>query len=311
MNFETIVKWLNNPLVTKIGAVVFLILILHMAMVLFKRSLARISDTGTRYRVHRGASTIRYVLIVLIVAALFSDSLGKLTLIIGIASAGIAFALQEVIVSLAGWLAISFGDFYKTGDRVQLGGIKGDVIDIGILRTTLMEIGEWVKGDQYSGRIVQVANSFVFKEPVLNYSGDFPFLWDEITLPIKYGTDYHLARNIIKGVVDEIVGDYTQGARRTWQRMVEKYLIENAVLDPVIMIAANDNWIEFTARYIVDFKNRRAVKDRIFTRILEEIDKTDGRVGIASMTVHIVETPKFEVKIEENPELPLEKHRSL
>ena len=80
---------------------------------------------------------------------------------------------------------ILFGGFYKTGDRVQLGGIKGDVMDIGVLRTTVMEIGQWVDGDLYNGRIVLVANSFVFKEPVFNYSGDFPFLWDGIKIPIQ------------------------------------------------------------------------------------------------------------------------------
>jgi len=78
--------------------------------------------------------------------------------------------------------------------RIQLEGIRGDVIDIGILRTTLMECGDWVKGDNYNGRIVRIANSFVFKEPVFNYSGDFPFLWDKIMIPIKYGSDYREAR---------------------------------------------------------------------------------------------------------------------
>lgn len=95
---------------------------------------------------------------------------------IGVASASIAFALQEVIGSIAGWIAISFGNFYAPGERVQLGGIRGDVIDIGILRTTLMELGEWVASDLYTGRVVRIANSFVFKQPVFNYSGDFPFL---------------------------------------------------------------------------------------------------------------------------------------
>jgi small-conductance mechanosensitive channel len=68
-----------------------------------------------------------------------------------------------------------FGGFYNSGDRVQLGGIKGDVMDIGVLRTTIMETGQWVDGDLYNGRIVLIAASF-FKEPVFNYSGDFPFM---------------------------------------------------------------------------------------------------------------------------------------
>ena len=124
--------------------------------------------------------------------------MGGLTVALGVAGAGIAFALQEVIASFAGWLAIMFGGFYKTGDRVQLGGIKGDVMDIGVLRTTIMETGQWVDGDLYNGRIVLITNSFVFKEPVFNYSGDFPFLWDEIKIPIQYGSNYDLATEIIQ-----------------------------------------------------------------------------------------------------------------
>jgi len=81
---------------------------------------------------------------------IFSDKLGNLTVAFGVAGAGIAFALQEVIASIAGWVAVSFSNFYSVGDRVQLGGITGDVIDIGVLRTTLMETGQWVKGDQYN-----------------------------------------------------------------------------------------------------------------------------------------------------------------
>lgn len=79
----------------------------------------------------------------------FNDRSGQLTVIFGVVGAGVAFALQEVIASFAGWVAISLGQFYKTGDRVQLGGIMGDVIDIRLLRTTLMEIGAWVKAERW------------------------------------------------------------------------------------------------------------------------------------------------------------------
>lgn len=115
-----------------------------------------------------------------------------------VTGAGIAVALQAVIASLAGWVAIAFGRFYSTGDRIQLGGVKGDVIDIGILRTTLMEVGQWVDGDLYNGRIVRIANSFVFKEPVFNYSADFPFLWDEIKLPIRYGSGWAYTSTVLQ-----------------------------------------------------------------------------------------------------------------
>jgi small-conductance mechanosensitive channel len=216
---------------------------------------------------------------------------------VGIAGAGIAFSLQEVIVSLAGWIAISFGNFYKTGDRVQLGGIKGDVIDIAMLRTTLMEIGDWIGGDQYNGRIVRIANSFVFKEPVFNYSTDFPFLWDEITVPVKHGSDFRLAKDIFQRILNEITGDYSNNAQNAWKEMVSKYLIEAESVEPAVIMIINDNWLEFTLRYVVDFKKRRFTKDKIFNRILEEFEKTDGRVAIASTTFQLTDAPALDVRI--------------
>jgi small-conductance mechanosensitive channel len=220
--------------------------------------------------------------------------------VFGVVGAGVAFALQEVIASFAGWVAISLGQFYKPGDRVQLGGIMGDVIDVGVLRTTLMECGDRVKADLYNGRIVRIANSFVFKEPVFNYSGDFPFVWDEITVPVKYGSDRTLARDIFQRVVDEVVGEYIIPAKAEWNKMVHKYLIEEQRIEPAVTLIANDNWLEFTIRYVVDYKRRRGIKDQLFTQILDEIDKTEGRVALASTTFHLVETPVFNVRLSEN-----------
>jgi small-conductance mechanosensitive channel len=233
---------------------------------------------------------------IVFIAAVFNDRLGQFTVAFGVAGAGIAFALQEVIASVAGWLAVSFGGFYNPGDRIQLGGIRGDVIDVGILRTTLMECGQWVNADAYNGRIVRVANSFVFKEPVFNYSGDFPFLWDEIMVPIKYGSDYHLSRRLIENVADEVVGEYARNAAEAWQLVVRKYLIEDATVKPTVTMMANENWIEMTLRYVVDYRQRRPTKDRLFTRILEEVDKSDDRIGIAAATLNIEKLAPVEIR---------------
>jgi small-conductance mechanosensitive channel len=163
-----------------------------------------------------------------------------------------------------------------------LGGIRGDVIDIGVLRTTIMESGEWVKGDNYNGRIVRVSNSFVFKEPVFNYSADFPFLWDEITVPVKHGSDPQATKEIMLRIMRDVVGDYISYAQKNWEDMVEKYRIEAASVEPSVTLSVNENWLEFTMRYVVDYKLRRSTKDKIFTCLLDEFNKTDGRVALAS-----------------------------
>src|SRR3990170_630016 len=298
MDTTQLENFLFDPTIGKIVAVIVGFLVIQTLVRLLSRTVEeRVRERGTRYQVRRLITLTGYISFVVFITLVFSDQLSSLTVALGVAGAGIAFALQEVIASIAGWFAISFAGFYKIGDRVQLGGIKGDVIDIAILRTTLMEIGEWVKGDQYSGRIVRIANSFVFKEPVFNYSGDFPFLWDEIVLPIKYGSDHNSARQILQRVIAAETSEYTQKASKVWAHMTKKYLVEETSVEPTINLALNDNWMDFTVRYVVDFKKRRSTKDRVFTRILEEFEKTDGKVAIASTTIHLVDMPALDVRL--------------
>ncbi|MEX1188465.1 MAG: mechanosensitive ion channel domain-containing protein, partial [Bacteroidia bacterium] len=165
------------PSLLKVSYLIIGVVIIWLILRILKYYLfSKIQDTNNRYHAKKIGSFVGYFLIFILVIIVYSNRLEGLTVAFGVAGAGIAFALKEVIASFAGWLTIMFGGFYKSGDRVQLGGIKGDVMDIGVLRTTIMETGDWVDGDLYNGRIVLIANSFVFKEPVFNYSGDFPFL---------------------------------------------------------------------------------------------------------------------------------------
>lgn len=296
--WKAISEWLFDPTVGKIVIVVAGVVIINiLARVTLRAFLGRIENTDNRYRLRKLVNAVGAVLSFILITVVFSKKLGNLTVAFGVAGAGIAFALQEVIASIAGWVAVSLGNFYSVGDRVQLGGIVGDVIDVGVLRTTLMEIGQWVKADLYNGRIVKVANSFVFKEPVFNYSGDFPFLWDEITVPVKYGSDYRLAREILQKIADDALGGLVPEAQKTWQGMVNKYRIEDARIEPMVTLIANDNWMEFTIRYVTDYKRRRSTKDILFTRILEEVDAAGGKVSLASTTFHLVDAPVFNVRM--------------
>jgi len=295
---EQIEAWLTSPGMIRAATVAGgIIVIVAIVRLLQRAATGRIKSVDARYRVRKLVALLGWVATFLLVIGVFSGRFSQVTVALGVAGAGIAFALQEVIASFAGWLAITFGDFYAPGDRVQLGGIKGDVIDIGVLRTTLMECGEWVDADLYNGRIVRVANSFVFKEPVFNYSADFPFLWDGIRVPVRYGSDHAEARRLIERTLQEIVGDYAEFAKQSWREMVRKYRIEAASVEPMVTLVANDNWLEFTARYVVDYKLRRSTKDRIFTRLLEAVAATGGAVELASATLELSRTPVVDVRV--------------
>ncbi len=298
---ETQVKaLLLDPLTGKVASALVALLVVVLVSRLLLRSVERyVKDSEARYRARKVVSFFRYAIAVVVLGIIFSERLAGLTVVFGVAGAGIAFALQEVIASIAGWIAISSGGFYSTGDRVQLGGIKGDVIDIGVLRTTVMEVGQWVNGDLYNGRIVKIANSFVFKEPVFNYSGDFPFLWDEITIPVRYGSDWKAAKEMLFSVGQEVCADYARLSKEAWNAAVKKYRLEDAPVEPMVTMVANDNWLELTLRYIVDYRKRRAVKDLLFTRILDEVDKSENRIRLASATVEIVNVPRLDIDVAE------------
>ncbi len=294
-------QWLLNPTVGRIVALVIgAALIWTFVKFLKARFTGRMVQADAKYRARKLFDVSGYLLVVVLITVVYSDKLGGLTVALGVAGAGIAFALQEVIASVAGWLAIMFGGFYRTGDRVELGGIKGDVIDIGVLRTTLMEVGQWVDGDLYNGRIVRIANSFIFKQPVFNYSADFPFLWDEIKIPVMFGSDYDRARTLFDKVLREVAGGLTEDSQAKWKGMVSKFMVEDARTKPWVTMTFNDNWVEFTLRYVVDYKQRRTTRDALFTRLLREIEASDNAVRLASATFQVVGVPPIDVKIQKD-----------
>ena len=198
--------------------------VLIMGLVQFMRRLLRrnLPDSNTRYKSQKGIEVLGYLFIALLTVSYFTGNIKDFALAIGLLTAGITITLQELILSIAGSVYIFLVKVYKPGDRIEINGIKGDVIDIDSVYTTMMEIGEWVSSDNYSGRIVKLSNSFVFKGPVYNYSRDFPFIWDEFNLPIRYGSDIELAKEIIIRIASEQLSDYVEDSLSQWKTVVDK-----------------------------------------------------------------------------------------
>lgn len=294
---ENLIKeWLFDPVVAKIIATALVVLIVVVLVRYVQRALGRhIENSQRRYRLRKLITIGGYAVALVLLSVVFSDKLSGLTVMFGVLGAGIAFALQEVIVSIAGWIALSFGRLYDVGDRIQLGGTKGDVIDIGVLRTTLMECGAWIKGDQYNGRVVRVSNSFIFKEPVYNYSSDFPFLWDEIRIPVRYGSNYEMARQGFQQVLEEITGEHARMLKGEWRKMTDKYMLEDAQLAPMVSLKMDDNWAEFALRYVVDYKKRRSTKDKICSRILKLIEESGGQIRLGAPSLEVTLIPPADI----------------
>lgn len=299
---DRVSRWLSDPTLGKLATAGLSALVVVVLVRIAQNAVSRyVKDSAASYRIRKAVALLGYVLALAAIAAAFSDRLGQLTVVFGVAGAGIAFALQEVIASVAGWAAISFGNFYKIGDRVQLGGIKGDVIDIGILRTTLAEVGQWVDGDLYNGRMVRVANSFVFKEPVVNYSGDFPFLWDEIRVPIRFGSDLARAERLMQDAAADVCGGYEQEAADIWLEMGKRFPLEAATTRPMITLTFDENWITYTIRYAVRFDRRRSTKHELSSKVLRSIESAAPDVSLAATALELFPMKPFEVHEKRRP----------
>lgn len=290
-----------HPLFMK-SVLAILIIAFILIVIRFSQSAIskKIDDKDLRYKMRKSISLIGSLIALIIVASIFSAQMSNLTVIVGALSVGIGFAMRELIQSLIGWVAVSLGGLYHPGDRIQIGGIMGDVIDISPLTTTVMECGGWVKADLYNGRLARISNSLIFKEHVLNYTSDFPFLWDEITIPVRTNSDYRLARSIIEKVGKTALIEISEESKQAWLAFAMHYRVEDAKLEPIITITFDANWIEFTMRYVVDYRTRRGTKDKLFSAILEEFDNTQGKVQIASASMQLTEIPPLSLHMENN-----------
>lgn len=234
---------------------------------------------------------VSYVAAVVVIVAVIFEFGSNFATIIGILGAGVAFASQEVIGSFAGYLNIITGNIFRIGDRIRIGSVVGDVLDISLLRTTVMEIGEWVKDDQYTGRIVSLANRIVFSDPVFNYTQYSGFLWDEIMIPVTYNTNWRRAVEIMLKKAHELTASFHADARAELEEMIKKYpSLHSVTVEPSLYIAMTDNWIALTLRYIVAVRDRRAVKGQLHRELLKCFnDESD--ITVASTTIDIVRFP--------------------
>jgi len=273
-------RLVSLPVAVKLLAAILGIFVIHISFRLLEKKLPQHFSPGdSRYRVRKFIIFLGYVIGILFMAVLFGDRLGRLGFALGIMGAGFAVALQEVIAGIAGWIAIGIGKLYAVGDRVQIGDAKGDVIDISPLRTTLMEIGNGVSGDLYNGRIARIPNGAVIKGLTLNYSQGFRFVWDEIKLRFTLDSDHVFARGMLFRIARDSVGDYMEKTEQSWEHVVEDFRVANLRREPVVTLLVVDGaYLEFTVCYVVDYLKRTVMKDQLFSRILEEVSRSESKV---------------------------------
>jgi len=269
-------------------AVVVVTIIIYRTI---RNTIRRRIEDPTRLQSVRGA--MRNVLAVagfLIIALIWLPTGNNVLPALGILGAGLAIASQEMVGSLVAGLNIWISNIYRVGDRVRVGDVVGDVMDISLLRTTVMEVGEWVKADQYTGRVVTVANRMVWSHPVFNYTQHWGYLWDEITLYITYESDWQRAAEIMLQHGEKYTAELQADAEIKLAKMIDRYPLKQTRVDPTLYLAMSEKGIEVTLRFLVDAQERRAVKGRLYRELLQNF-QADENIEIASTTIEIVGFP--------------------
>jgi small-conductance mechanosensitive channel len=248
--------------------------------------------------------------VVLLLTSIWFDDPARLTTAFGLVTAGVAVALQRVITAIGGYVLILRGSVFNVGDRIVIGGVRGDVVALGFLQTTVMEMGEarpeqpdapavWVHSRQYTGRLVTVSNAVVFDQPVYNYTRDFPFIFEEMSLPIRYEDDFATAERILLDAAARHTLDIRELEEAAVTELRRRYFLGEENPGPRVYWRLTDNWLELTLRFVVRDHGVRGVKDAISREVIQNL-KAAG-IGVASATYEIVGVPELGVRLSGPP----------
>lgn len=263
-----------------------------------------------KFWTRQAISILTVILIVLGLLSIWFNNPKGMTTAFGLMSAGLAFALQQVVTSIAGYFVILRGRIFAAGDRISMGGVRGDVVRVGFIQTTIMEMGEppnmqggsrqtWVRSRQFTGRIATVTNSRIFTDPVFNYTREFPFIWEEMSIPITYKADRKRVEEILLEAARLHALNPDSMTIEAKENLQKRFGVQPIDLPPRVFYRLTDNWLELTVRFLLHTHGIRIAKDAMSRHIITALD--EAGIGIASATYDIVGLPPIEIRDRPRP----------
>lgn len=235
----------------------------------------RTEDVRVRYQWQKFSAYFTFFLALLLLAFVWIHRVSALATYLGLLSAGLAIALKEPLVNLAGWAFILWRRPFEVGDRVELGHHAGDVIDVRIFQFSLLEIGNWVAADQSTGRVIHIPNGVVFTEALANYSKGFQYIWNEIPVLVTFESNWQKAKEILLRIGEEHAASLSQSAQEQLRKAARKFLIFYTKLTPTVYTSVEDSGVLLTIRYLCDPRKRRGTTEAIWEEILRTFARCD------------------------------------
>ena len=234
---------------------------------LIKRS----ASIEIRHKVRLATAWIGILMFLVGLAFIWVRGIQDFGLFLGLLGAGLALSLQETLVCVAGWLLLIVRRPYDIGDRIEIDGRVGDVIGISVFQTSMLEVGNWIKADQSTGRMLIIPNSMIIRHAVYNYTKGFPFVWDEFSAIVTFESDWQEAERLMLAKA-EVEAEKMEGeVKRQIEQMQQRYAIHYEQLRPIVYTNIADNGVRLTLRYLTPARMRRTVNHRISRNVLQEL----------------------------------------
>ena len=251
-----------------VSTLVIVIVLVTLRFIAMRMVYRQTEDVTKRYHWRKGVTYVSTVVGVFLIGRIWFEGIQSLATFLGLIAAGLAIALQDIVINFAGWLFILWRRPFEVGDRVEIGGHAGDVIDQRVFMFSLMEIGNWVAADQSTGRVIHIPNGLIFKNSLANYNRGFNYIWHEIPVLVTFESDWEKAKRILQEIADVRSQHFTEDAQRHLHEAAKRWMIRYDKLMPIVWTSVQDSGILLTIRYLCDPRTRRGSEQTIWEDIL-------------------------------------------
>jgi small-conductance mechanosensitive channel len=282
MKIDHLKEWIHRStgLSPEIQSMVLISIVTIFIVLVLRQLILRIiskkfEDVRVLYRWRKSSAYIAFFFVVLVLGRIWFEGFQSIATFLGLVSAGVAIALKDLFMNLAGWIFIIWRRPFEVGDRIQIGNQAGDVIDIRIFQFTLMEIGNWVDADQSTGRVIHIPNGKIFTEPQANYHKGFQYIWNEIPVLVTFESNWEKAKAILQEIGVKNAEHLSPHAEERIREASRKLMIFYTKLSPTVYTTVKDCGVLLTIRYICEPRRRRDSQQAIWEDILKEFARYD------------------------------------
>jgi small-conductance mechanosensitive channel len=262
-----------------------IILLIGVAMVIaysyITRYFSQLAPERRRLRtvstvVEIGVQTVGVLLILLVMLG----PPNQLATVLALAGAGLTVALKDFIVGFLGWFVLMGKNGIQLGDWVEIEGVGGEVVEIGLLHTVLLETGNWTDAGHPTGRRVSFVNSYAVEGHYFNFSTSGQWLWDELQVFIASSEDPAPIAQAIQKMVAAETSKNARVAEEEWKRVTSSRGLQGFSAEPGVSVRPTSSGIEITVRYITQANERHELRTRLYQAVIEMLQ---GRPGAGAV----------------------------